>query len=164
MTDSFATRFALPSDAALISRHRRLMFADAGLGTSSDLARMEQSHERWVAQRIQDGAYIGWLIEDRSLERERPAVAASAGMLLLDWPPHPLDPEGSQRAYLLNVFVEPEYRRQRLGHSLIQLALAEAQRRGIRVTALHATEKGRYLYEILGFKTTNEMHFHAPEV
>ena len=41
---------------------------------------------------------------------------ASAGLLILDWPPHPFDPEGELRGYLLNVYVEPEYRKRGLAH------------------------------------------------
>jgi ribosomal protein S18 acetylase RimI-like enzyme len=156
---SFTTRLATPEDAALISLHRRLMFADAGMGSSGALASMEKHHERWVAERIAEGKYIGWLTE---LTEEKGRVAASAGMLLLDWPPHPLDPEMAQRAYVLNVYVEPEYRRHRLGQALMEHALAEAHRRGIHVVSLHATEKGRRLYETLGFQTTNEMYFVEP--
>jgi ribosomal protein S18 acetylase RimI-like enzyme len=58
--------------------------------------------------------------------------------------------------------VEPEYRRRRLASNLIELALAEARRRGIRVVALHSTEEGRRLYEAAGFRSTNEMFFVEP--
>ena len=78
-------------------------------------------------------------------------------MLILDWPPHPLDPAGGARAYLLNVFVEPEYRRRGLARSLLELCVAEARRRNIRAVSLHASREGAPLYEQLGFKTSNEM-------
>jgi ribosomal protein S18 acetylase RimI-like enzyme len=156
MTDSFTTRLAVPSDAALISLHRRLMFTDAGLGTADSLAVMAKNHEPWVARKIAEDRYIGWVTETGG------KPVASAGMLLLDWPPHPLDPETAQRAYVLNVWVDPEHRRHKLGRELMQRTLDESRRRNIRITALHATEKGRHLYETLGFQTTNEMYFIAP--
>jgi len=84
-------------------------------------------------------------------------------MLLVDWPPHPLHPEGNQRAYLLNVFVEPEFRKRGLAHLLIELCLAEAHRRGIRVVTLHASDAGRSVYEKFGFHATSEMMFVDPE-
>ena len=87
---------------------------------------------------------------------------ASAGLLILDWPPHPLDPTSEHRGYLLNVYVEPEYRRRKLASHLIEMALAEARRRKIRVVALHSTEEGQRLYESNGFRQTNEMFYVEP--
>lgn len=132
------------------------MFVDAGRRDDQVLQTMADAHEPWVARAIDEGRYIGWLTEDEG------RVIAGAGLLLLDWPPHPLDPRSTQRGYLLNVYVEPEYRRQRLASNLIELALAEARRRGIRVVALHSTEEARRLYEANGFRTTNEMFYVEP--
>ncbi len=98
-----------------------------------------------------EGKYLGWIL----LDDQRPI--ASAGLLILDWPPHPLDPTGEYRAYLLNVFVEPQYRRGGLARELVALCLAEAGRRKLRVISLHASKEGRPLYESLGFRSTNEM-------
>jgi ribosomal protein S18 acetylase RimI-like enzyme len=89
-------------------------------------------------------------------------VVAGAGLLLLDWPPHPLDPHSTQRGYLLNVYVEAEYRRRKLASHLIECVLAEARRRKIRVVALHSTDEGRPLYESTGFRQTNEMFYVEP--
>ena len=100
---------------------------------------------------IEAGRYLGWITADDG----RPI--ASAGMLILDWPPHPFDPRAESRAYLLNVFVEPDFRRRGLARALIELSLAEARRRNIRVVSLHASEEGRPLYDSLGFRSSNEM-------
>ncbi|WP_243648172.1 GNAT family N-acetyltransferase [Acidipila rosea] len=132
------------------------MFVDAGRLDSPVLDVMAQNFEPWVKSMIAGGKYLGWLTQDEG------RVVAGAGLLLLDWPPHPLDPHSTQRGYLLNVYVEPEYRRKRLASKLIELALAEARRRKIRVVALHSTEEGRPLYESTGFRRTNEMFYVEP--
>lgn len=150
------TRPATAADAALITHHRRRMFVDAGRRDDQVLELMAQAHEPWVAQAITNGRYLGWLTEDDG------NVIAGAGLLLLDWPPHPLDPRSTTRGYLLNVYVEPTHRRRRLASDLIELALAEARRRGIRVVALHSTDEARRLYESSGFRTTNEMFYVEP--
>lgn len=150
------TRPATAADAALITHHRRRMFVDAGRRDDQVLELMAQAHEPWVAQAITNGRYLGWLTEDDG------NAIAGAGLLLLDWPPHPLDPRSTTRGYLLNVYVEPNYRRRRLASDLIELALAEARRRGIRVVALHSTDEARRLYESSGFRTTNEMFYVEP--
>jgi ribosomal protein S18 acetylase RimI-like enzyme len=106
---------------------------------------------------IAEGKYIGWITGDNG----RPV--ASAGLLVLDWPPHPFDPAGEHRGYLLNVFVDPEFRRRGVAHALVDRCLAEARRRGLRVVALHSSDAARSMYEALGFRATNEM-FHVERV
>ena len=150
------TRTATAADAKLITDHRRRMFVDAGRADNQVLAVMARNFEPWVSKAIEDGKYIGWLMTDGD------RVVAGAGLMLLDWAPHPLDPRSTQRGYLLNVYVEPEYRRKKLASHLIEHALAEARRRKIRVVALHSTEEGRALYESNGFRRTNEMFYVEP--
>jgi GNAT superfamily N-acetyltransferase len=147
------TRQATPADAPLIAAHRRAMFADMGSAAPATLDAMSRSFEPWVARKIAEGKYLGWITEDNS----RPV--AGAGLLVLDWPPHPFDPAGEHRGYLLNVFVEPQYRRRGLAHALVERCLAEAQRRGLRVVALQSSDAGRRIYETLGFRPTNEMFY-----
>jgi ribosomal protein S18 acetylase RimI-like enzyme len=151
------TRTARAADANIITHHRRHMFIDAGQANNQILGVMSHHFEPWVAKMIDEQKYIGWLTSDED------RVVAGAGLLILDWPPHPLDPCSVHRGYLLNIYVEPEYRRRKLASRLIELALAEARRRKIRVVALHATDEGRYLYESNGFHQTNEM-FHVEPV
>jgi ribosomal protein S18 acetylase RimI-like enzyme len=150
------TRTATAADAHLITHHRRRMFVDAGRADNQVLGLMSRNFEPWVAKMIAEEKYFGWLTVDGD------RVVAGAGLLLLDWPPHPLDPRSTQRGYLLNVYVEPEYRRRKLASHLIEMALAEARRRKIRVVALHSTDEGRALYESNGFRQTNEMFYVEP--
>lgn len=145
------TRAATAADAALIAAHRRAMFAEIGGYDGSALDTLGRAAEPWTARMIESGKYVGWIATEGGLP------AASAGLLILDWPPHPLDPTGENRGYLLNVFVESGYRRRGLGRELVGLCLSEAARRKIRVVTLHASSAGRPLYENLGFRTTNEM-------
>lgn len=150
------TRTATVADAATITHHRRRMFVDAGRQNNQVLDVMSQHFKPWVERMIHEGKYLGWLTEEAG------KIVAGAGLLLLDWPPHPLDPRSTQRGYLLNVYVEPEYRRRKLASHLIEFALSEARRRKIRVVALHSTDEGRALYASNGFRQTNEMFYVEP--
>jgi ribosomal protein S18 acetylase RimI-like enzyme len=120
------TRMATADDTALLTAHRRAMFAAMPNPDFPVLETMSSAFEPWVRERIAEGKYLGWIVEDGA------RVAASAGLLIVDWPPHPFHPESNQRAYLLNVFVEPEYRRRGLAHDLIERGMAEAQARNPR--------------------------------
>jgi ribosomal protein S18 acetylase RimI-like enzyme len=146
-----ATRFALVADAALITAHRHAMFAEMGKSSPDALATMSLYFTPWVERMIVAGKYAGWIVEDGG------QPVASAGFFELDWPPHPLDPAGEARGYLLNVWVEPSHRRRGLARELVTLGLAEGLRRGLRVTVLHASDAGRPLYESIGFRASGEM-------
>ena len=151
LTIMLITRRATADDAPLITHHRRAMFADMRNAPDSVLDEMGRHFERWVRRMIAEDRYAGWITSDAGYD------IASAGLLILDWAPHLLDPTGDKRAYILNIFVEPEYRRRGLAQALTKECMQEARRRGIRIIALHASEKGQPVYEKLGFNTSNEM-------
>lgn len=147
------TRRATAADATLIAAHRYAMFAEMGKSDHASLDEMRRNFVPWVERMILAGKYVGWIVT----EETKPV--ASAGFFELDWPPHPLDPAAEHRGYLLNFWVEPEYRGQGLARMLVREALGESRRRGFRVTALHASDAGRRVYEKMGFATTSEMFF-----
>jgi GNAT superfamily N-acetyltransferase len=151
-----ATRTATPADAPLLTAHRHAMFADMGKASEEALATMSLHFEPWVRRRLVEGKYLSWIVEDR----DQPI--ASAGLFLLEWPPHPLDPSNDHRGYILNMYVDPSHRCQGLAKNLVQLCLDETHRRGLRVASLHASEAGRPLYESFGFTPTNEMFYIHP--
>ena len=152
------TRRATVDDAALITRHRKAMFADMKDAPEPVLEEMARHFEPWVRRMLANDTYAGWVISDGN------RTIASAGLLMIDWAPHYLDPAGEKRGYVLNVFVEPEYRRRGLAMTLMAECMDEARLRGIRVVALHASQKGQPVYEKLGFTASNEMLFVDAEI
>ena len=149
------TRKATAEDSGLITRHRKAMFADMRDAAETVLEEMGQNFEPWVRRMITEDKYAGWITNDG----ER--AVGSAGLLILDWAPHFLDPRCGQRGYILNVFVEAEYRGRGIAKALTLECMAETKRRGIGVVALHASKKGQLVYERLGFTSSNEMLFVA---
>ena len=135
------------------------MFAEIQTLDESILSALERRSMIWTERMMREGKYYGWIATDAGRPM-RPV--ASAGLLILDWPPHPFDPEGELRGYLLNVYVEPEYRKRGLAHQLVERCMVEARRRGIRVVTLHSSHLGRPIYERLGFHATNEMMYAEP--
>jgi GNAT superfamily N-acetyltransferase len=137
-------------DLELICRHREEMFLDAG-SPKADLADMTEHFRLWLAPRLADGSYFGFVATSYDVP------IASIGLMVIDWPPHPSHPTQSERGYVLNVFVEPDFRRQGLASRLMRRAEAEFVKRGVQFAILHATEKGHPLYRALGWNTTSEM-------
>jgi GNAT superfamily N-acetyltransferase len=148
-----ATRLATLADAALITMHRHAMFTEIGDSEPEALDTMSRHFAPWLERMMASGRYIGWIVESG------PVAAASAGFFELDWPPHPFDPTGMARGYLLNFWVEPAFRNRGLARSLVRTAVTESRRRGFRMTALHASAAGRHVYEKEGFRSSAEMFF-----
>jgi GNAT superfamily N-acetyltransferase len=151
------TRAATVADAPLIAAHRRSMFASMPNAKDAVLDAMSRNFELWVRERLADGRYMGWVVEEHGV------AAGSAGMVILDWPPHPLHPASDKRAYIMNVYVEPKFRKRGLAHGLIKRCLNEARHRGVRVVTLHSSDAGRPIYETYGFRATSEMLHILPE-
>jgi GNAT superfamily N-acetyltransferase len=133
-----------PDDLDLICRHREEMFRDAGSDNAA-LRVMTGNFRSWLEPRLADGSYFGFIA---TWDGE---PAGGVGLMMIDWPPHPLHPADERRGYVLNLFVEPAHRRRGLARRLMQLAEQELRGRGACLLFLHATEKGRPLYSQLGW-------------
>jgi len=144
------TRPVAEQDLKLICEHRERMFAESGR-TRESLRPMTAAFEQWLLPHLADGSYFGWMLEEADV------VIAGLGMMIIDWPPHPSHPADHRRAYILNVFVEPEHRRKGLARRLMVLAEARARELGVGYAILHSTRQGRLLYESLGWGATSEM-------
>ena len=105
----------------------------------------------WLARALADGSYRHWLALDSSGR-----IAGGGGVLLCPWPANPKDP-CTERAVILNVYTEPEFRKRGIARQIVLTILALAKQKGLRSVNLHASDEGRYLYERLGFEATNEM-------
>lgn len=144
-----------PDDVERICQHREAMFREAGRAAAV-LEAMAQPFRLWLAPRLADGRYFG-----RFAEHGGKAIAG-VGLTLIDWPPHPEHPADSRRGYILNLYVEPTYRRRGIGRKLMLDAQDEFVRLGVRYVVLHATAIGRPLYEGLGWAATTEMSRAGP--
>lgn len=122
-------RRATPQDAPVIAAHRAAMVAGMGAEDGEEVARLTP----WAARQL----------------------AAGAG-LLLDWPPHFMDPH-PLHSHRLNVSTHPDHPGGGPARRLTGTASAETRARGIRVLSLHASEAGRPVSGKLGFTPTNEM-------
>lgn len=138
--------------------NRRLFFIIGGRcfaiwakARSENLIVWWKSPAPWLAQALADGTYRHWLALGRS-----GCVAGGGGVLLCPWPANPKEP-CTERAVILNVYTEPEFRRRGVARLIMQAILGWVKGRGLRSVNLHASDEGRPLYEKLGFMATNEM-------
>ncbi len=151
MPDDFTIRTATVADVAIIVHHRRAMFTDMGLDDCAALDAMDATFEPYLRCALDDGTYRGWLVQTAG-----GAVVAGGGLLVYEWPGNPHDAR-SRRAYILNVYTEPEYRRRGLARRIMHLIVEQCRAEGFGWVSLHASQVGRSLYEEMGFRPTNEM-------
>lgn len=150
-------RPATSEDLEVVLYHRRRMFEDMGFGDRQALDAMIAASTPLLRRGLADGTYRGWLVEAAGNR-----VVAGGGVILLHFQPHPRDPR-PQRAWVVNMFTEPEHRRRGLARLLMQAILEWCRAEGMRDLYLHASDEGRALYESLGFKPTNEMRLTLQE-
>ncbi len=155
----FRVRLAEPSDAPLLARHRVEMFRDMGrVATDAAAEALRAAAEPVLREWVAGGTYIGWLAEPAG---SRGTVAGGAGLQLRPLLPRPAEdgrgavagPEG----YVLNVFVERQWRRRGVGRLLMGHVLAYVRDHGITRCTLHPSAEGKPLYESLGFTPTTEL-------
>jgi GNAT superfamily N-acetyltransferase len=151
LAQTFEIRPATIGDSEVIIAHRRAMFFEMGYHDQVVLDAMVMAFRPWLLRKMEAGEYLTWLAV-----RADGSVAAGLGLWLMDWPPHMVGP-GSRRGNILNVYTNPDCRRQGLARRLMDLALEWCRINRIRAVILHSSNEGRPLYEKLGFRATNEM-------
>ncbi len=139
------------------------MFRDMGQLGSDREESLAQATASYLSHAMPGGEYLAWIAEDNGTS---PAAIGGAGVQLRTILPRPRigteELELGPEAIVLNVYVEPEWRRRGVGEALMRAILADLAARGIRRIVLHASADGRRLYERFGFVPTNEMRFSSP--
>lgn len=149
----FSIRQAITQDAGTLVAHRRGMFRDMGYDDHAGLDAMAERFLPWLEKKMGAGEYLAWLAL-----AEDGRIAAGSGLWLMDWPPHMVG-SSARRGNILNVYTEPEFRRQGLAKRVTVAAMDWCRDHGIDYVILHASPQGRSIYEALGFEPTNEMRF-----
>ena len=152
MGDSELTlRLATPEDAAAIASHRVRMFLEAKGWPEERGAELLAVLPSFLARAIGAGAYRGWLLTTAD-----GAVVAGAGVQVRELTPR-LEVLAGPEALVVNVFVEPSYRRRGLARQLMVAILDWCGAEGIGRIVLHPTDAARPLYESLGFTASGEL-------
>lgn len=104
--------------------------------------------ETYFKEHLQAGDYVNWLAVQGH------TIISTAGICFYTIPPNFMNHTGN-RAYILNVYTLPKYRRKGISKQVFSKLMAEVRERKIEQVSLHATKDGEKLYREFGFTPRN---------
>lgn len=118
------------------------------LSAQEDMSEVESRSYDYYSKALAEGTHAAYLVYDG----ER--CIGTGGVSFFQVMPTYHNPSG-EKAYIMNMYTHPDYRRQGIAYQTLDLLVKEAKTRGITAISLEATEMGRPLYEKYGFIQMN---------
>jgi GNAT superfamily N-acetyltransferase len=127
------------------------MWEDMGVEGATLLDEADREYRKWARTRFRSGTLVGWIVETPA------GIVAGGGCVWL----RPKQPGPRSRGviepYLLSMYTEPEYRRKGVASKIVREVVKWSARKGYGRVLLHASKKGRNLYQKHGFTRIWEM-------
>ena len=144
-TESLLYRRAGSHDRELLTRLRlEVLRAANGLEEDVDLSLTELESRRYYETCFLEDSHAAWLVFDGE------EVVGTGAVSFYQVMPTYHNPSG-KKAYIINMYTRPDYRRRGIAYRVLELLTAEAEMRQIDAVTLEATAAGRPLYEAFGF-------------
>ena len=122
----------------------RIEFLKEVMQTDTPAADITAGLVEYFSKHLQDSSYINWLALDGN------TIVSTGGICFYRLPPNFFNPTGN-RAYILNVYTLPAYRRRGISKQLFAKLMLEAGNRDIMQVSLHTSADGKPLYDQFGF-------------
>lgn len=143
-------RKAALADLPLLTETRaEVLLAANGLPPETDMEAVGRETRRYYRHALPDGSHIAYLAFDGD------RLAGTGGASFFQVLPTYHNPSG-KKAYLMNIYTRPGYRRQGIACKILDLLVRDARDRGVTAISLEATAMGRPLYERYGFVRMND--------
>lgn len=121
------------------------------LSDDADMSTVEQESYVYYKQALEADEHIAYLVYDNGK-----FIGAGAVSFYQVMPTY--HNSTGKKAYIMNMYTAPEYRKQGIAFHTLDLLVKEAKEQGVLQIALEATDMGRLLYERYGFvNMENEM-------
>ena len=121
------------------------------LSDDVDMSVIEKQSYEYYKHALETGEHIAYLVYDNG------RVIGTGGVSFYQVMPTYHNSSG-KKAYIMNMYTRPEYRRMGIAYKTLDLLVGEAKNAGITAISLEATDMGRPLYERYGFiKMSAEM-------
>ena len=152
MLEKFEYKRAMLEDIEELVRTRILVLRAANkLSDDVDMSLVEQETCAYYKRALETGEHIAYLVYDNG------TFIGAGGVSFYQVMPPYHNPSG-KKAYIMNMYTAPEYRRRGIAFHTLDLLVKAAKEQGVSQIALEATDMGRPLYEKYGFvKMEDEM-------
>ena len=115
-----------------------------------DMSWVRRESYEYYAKSLGDRTHCAYLVFDKD------RFVGAGGVSFYRVMPTYHNPTG-WKAYIMNMYTHPEYRRKGIALHMLDLLVKEARQAGIGFISLEATEMGRPLYERYGFVKMNDV-------
>ena len=104
-----------------------------------DMSEVKKQSYEYYQNSLENDTHLAYLIFDDE------KFIGTGGASYFQVMPTYHNPSG-KKAYIMNMYTKPDYRRQGIAFKTLDLLVADARARGITAISLEATDKGRPLY------------------
>ena len=129
----------------LVATRIEVLRAANRLAPDADMTEVEVQSRRYYRKALADGSHTALLAFDGD------TFVGAGGVSYYRVMPTWHNPSGI-KAYIMNMYVRPEYRRRGIATQLLNRLIEDAQQRGVTQISLESTDAGRPLYEKSGFQ------------
>ena len=152
MAKNYEYKKATIADIDELIRTRIIVLRAANnLSDDVDMSVVEKESYEYYKRALGTGEHIAYLVYDKE------NFIGAGGVSFYQVMPTYHNPTG-RKAYIMNMYTAPEYRRQGIAINTLDLLVKDARKQGVTQIALEATDMGRPLYEKYGFvKMEDEM-------
>ena len=152
MAKNYEYKKATIADIDELVRTRIIVLRAANnLSDDVDMSVVEKESYEYYKRALETGEHIAYLVYDKE------NFIGAGGVSFYQVMPTYHNPTG-RKAYIMNMYTAPEYRRQGIAINTLDLLVKDARKQGVTQIALEATDMGRPLYEKYGFvKMEDEM-------
>lgn len=144
-------RASLAQLELLVKTRIHTLLAANNLPAETDMSEIACSTRTYYQTALADGSHTAYLVFDGD------NVVGTGGLSYFQVMPTCHNPSG-RKAYLMNLYTAPLYRRRGVASQVLRLLLEDARAKGVTAVSLEATAMGRPLYEEFDFvPMENEM-------
>ena len=152
MKEIYEYKKATIEDIDELVRTRSIVLRAANkLSDDVDMSLVKKESYEYYKSALEKGEHIAYLVYDNG------TFIGAGGVSFYQVMPTYHNPTG-KKAYIMNMYTAPEYRRQGIAIHTLDLLVKDAKEQGVLQIALEATYMGRPLYERYSFaKMEDEM-------
>lgn len=144
-------RKAEPEDLELLLQWRMEVLREVfAIPQDQPVDDLREENRRYYQESLESGGHIACFacLDD--------AIIGCGGICLYQEMPSPDNLTG-KCAYLMNIYIRSQFRRQKAGEAVIDWLVAQAAKQGITKIYLETSEAGRRLYQKRGFVPMEDM-------